>query len=99
MRALAVPLRGGPCGDGRVAGDENAGVQEQEAGQGRGARHLGLAWGAVGESGGFPWTGWARAGPAERGPAQDGARPPLPERAGLGRGGGCAAGAERLQRR
>ena len=86
MRALA-PLRRGPCGNGRGASDENAGVQKQEAGQGRGAGHLGLARGAAGEAGGFPRTGCARAGPAKRGPAQDGAGPPLPERAGLGRGG------------
>ena len=49
------------------------------------------AWhgGAAGEAGGFPRTGCARAGagPPKRGPAQDAARPLLPERAGLGRGG------------
>ena len=81
------PLRRGPSGDGRGAGDENAGVQEQEAGQGRGAGHLGLARGAAGEAGGFPRTGCARAGPAKWGPAQDAARALLPKRAGLGRGG------------
>ena len=83
------PLRRGPGGDGRVASDENAGVQEQEAGQGRGARDLGLARGAAGEAGGFPRTGCAGAGagPAKWGPAQDPGGTPLSERAGLGRGG------------
>ena len=63
------PLRRGPSGDGRIASDEDAGVQEQEAGQGRGSHHLGLARGAAGEAGGFPRTGCAgaEAGPAEAG--------------------------------
>ena len=87
MRALAVRYGGD-----RAATDVSRvmrmpGVQEQEAGQDRGLGHLGLAWGAVGEAGGFPRTGCARAGPAKWGPAQDAARALLPERAGLGRGG------------
>ena len=62
-------LRRGPSGDGRGASDENAGVQKQEAGQGRGARHLGLARGAAGEAGGFPraWLCPSRSRPGEAG--------------------------------
>ena len=86
------PLRRGPSGDGRGASDENTGVQEQEGGQGRGAGHLGLARGTAGEAGGFPRTGCAGAGPANRGPAQDAAGALLAERAGLGRGGRRVAG-------
>ena len=56
MRALAERYGGRPGGDGRVASDEAAGFPEQEAGQGRGAGHLGLARGAAGEAGGFRRT-------------------------------------------
>ena len=92
MRALAARYGGD-----RAATDVSRvmrmpGVQEQEAGQGRGSHHLGLARGAAGEAGGFPRTGCAgaEAGRPKRGPAQDAAGPLLPERAGLGGGGRCA---------
>ena len=95
------PLRRGPSGDGRGASDENAGVQKQEAGQGRGAGHLGLARGSAGEAGGFPRTDCAvsRSRPGEVGAGARCRQVTTPRASGTGRRRAMRSGAERLQRR